>query len=383
MAVFVAVWAAIAAVEVCHLFDPFTYPYPPGRRPLGRPAPYRRLQHERLVGDEGGDLTRMLGFRLGTGLFAVPRGDIEVWTDRRGYRNKPELADTWCPVVVTGDSFMDQGLTNADTPAGVLAARLGVPVYDHTHMARGPTTGIRAFLADPELAARPPKVLAWGFVERSAHAGAFPPYPPRERPAPSVWQRLRLPETDRDSYKAFWTAYRDKWSLVRAYAVAVEAEAAWRLTGRLLTDTVLVGERPGGGPALFLRDGVERLSWPAERRRLGGAATRIATYADECRRRGIHLVVLLIPDKAHVYPGWLKPEDRPRIPSPDALADLARRLAARGIHAVNLLPVFLARNGADQPPLYYPDDTHWSEHGIRVAMDALAASLRERGITAK
>ena len=378
--IFVAVWAAVAGVEVYHLFDPFTYPYPPGRRPLGRPTPYRRLQHRRLVGDEGGDLTRMLGFRLGTGLLAEPRGDIEVWTDRRGYRNEPHLADTYCPVVVTGDSFMDQGLTNADTPAGVLAELLGVSVYDHTHMARGPTTGIRAFLADAELARRPPKVLVWGFAERSAHAGAFPPWPPRERPPLSLWQRLRLPDTHRESPKAFWRAYRDKWSMLRAYAVAVKAEAAWRLEGRLLTDEVLVGERPSGGPALFLCDGVERLSQSGEQRRLGAAAKRIATYAAECRRRRIHLVVLLIPDKAHIYPHWLKPQDRPRIPAPDALTDLERRLTARGIHAVNLLPTFLARSGDGQPPLYYPDDTHWTERGIRAGMEPLAASLRARGI---
>jgi hypothetical protein len=245
-------------------------------------------------------------------------------------------------------------------------------------MARGPTTGIREFLADEGFTRRPPRVLVWGFVERSAHAGAFPPYPPRERLRPSVWQRLRLPDTHRESYKAFWTAYRDKWSMLRAYAVAIKAEGAWRLGGRLLTDTVLVGERPGGEFALFLRGGVERLSWSAEQRRLDAAAKRIATYAAECRRRGIHLVVLLIPDKAHVYPHWLKPEDRPAIPEPDALTGLGRRLGQRGIHVVNLLPTFLAH--ADGPALlYYPDDTHWNERGIRLAMEGVAQSLEARG----
>ena len=379
MAAFATVWLVLAVVEVYHLFDPFTYPYPPGRRPLGRPTPYRRMQHERLAGDEGGDLTRMLGFRLGTGLFALPRGDIEVWTDRRGYRNEPRLADTACPVVVTGDSFMDQGLTNADTPAGVLGRLLGVPVYDHTHMARGPTTGIRELLADAEFRERPPKVLVWGFVERSAHAGAFPPYPPRARPALSAWERLRLPDDHRASYKALWAAYRDKWSLLRAYANAVRAELAWRAARRLLTDKVIVGERPSGEPALFLRDGVGRLGWTAKRRRLEKAAANIASYDAECRRRGIRLAVLLIPDKAHIYPGWLRPEDRPEIPSPDALTDLERRLSRRGIPVVNLLPAFRAH--ADGPLLYYPDDTHWNEHGIRVAMKAVAASFEARGIS--
>ena len=362
VAIFAGIWLVLAVVEVYHLFDPFTYPYPPGRRPLGRPTPYRRLRHKRLIGDEGGDLTRVLGLRLRTGLFAVPRGDIEVWTDRRGYRNKPRLADTYCPVVVTGDSFMDQGLTNADTPAGVLGELLGVPVYDHTHMARGPTTGIRAFLADEGFGKRPPKVLVWGFVERSAHAGAFPKYPPPKPPRLSIWRRLRLPDSHRQSYKAFWNAYRDKWSLLRACAVAVRAEATWRLTGRFVTDKVIVGERPSGEFALFLRSGVRGLSRTAKQRRLEKAAEGIASYHAECARRGIRLVVLLIPDKAHIYTRWLDPADRPSIPTPDALTDLEARLTRRGVHVVNLLPAFLARSGDADPLLYYPDDTGYGSY---------------------
>ena len=386
VAIFAVVWLGLAAVEVYHLFDPFTYPYPPCRRPLCRPTPYRRLCHDVVAGDEGGDLTRMLGFRLGTGLFAVPRGDIEVWTDRRGYRNRPELADAHCPVVVTGDSFMDQGLTNEDTPAGVLAELLGAPVYDHTYMARGPTTGIRAFLAADDFRERPPKALVWGFIERNMHAGALRPYQPVAPARPTrgerlaeAWRRVRLPESHRDSTKAFWKAYRDKWSVLRAYANAVRAELAWRVAGRLITDQVIVGERPGGGAALFLRGGVRLLGRTAKQRRLAKAADAVATYAAECRRRGIRLVVLLIPDKAHVYHGWLPPDERPAIPTPDACTALAARLAERGVLAVNLLPVFRARSGPDDPLLYYPDDTHWTEHGIRVAMEAVAQRLSAKG----
>ena len=54
---------------------------------------------------------------------------------------------------------------------------------------------------------------------------------------------------------------------------------------------------------------------------------------------------------------------------------LEARLTRRGVHVVNLLPAFLARSGDADPLLYYPDDTHWTEHGIRTAMRVLAASL--------
>ena len=385
VAVVGGLWLALAGAEVVHLVEPFTYPYPPGRRPAGEPTPYRRSAHRTLRGDRGGDLTRMLGFRL-TGLFAVPRGDIEVWTDRRGYRNEPRLADAHCPVAVTGDSFMDQGLTNADTPAGQLSRLLGIPVYDHTYMARGPATGVRLFLSDPEFEARPPRVLVWGFVGRSAHARNFRnclPRPPETPPTrwgqlKAFWDRLRLPETDRGSYRYAWKRYTGsaKWSLLRAGAVALRAEATYRLERRFLTDKVLLGERPDGQFALFLEASVRSLRRTPKQRGLAEAAAAIAQVDAACRQRGSRLIILLIPDKAHVYPHWLGPSDRPRIATPNALDALGRRLVRRRVEAVNLLPVFLARNGDDEPLLYYPDDTHWSEHGIRVAMEALATHIQ-------
>jgi len=390
VAVFAIVWVGLSVAEIGHLFRPFTYPYPPCRRPSGVPTPYRPLAHDTNIGDSGGDLTRMLGFRLGTGLFAAPRGDIEVWTDRRGYRNEPRLADVYCPVAVTGDSFMDQGLTNADTPAGVLEELLGVPVYDHTHMARGPSTGIRALLADDEFRRRPPKVLVWGFVERCISGGGFPVYQaPKPQPPPTfgedlkaIWNGIRLPATDRNSYRYMWKRYTTspKWSLMRAISIALRAEATYRLTGRFLTDKVIASTRSDGEFILFLRGGVRSLAHTAKQRRLDKVVAGIVSMHAECARRGIHLVVMPIPDKGHVYARWLPAACRPKMPVPPVLDDLAARLEAKGIHVVNLLPIFLARNGDSQPLLYYPDDTHWHEHGIRTAMEAVAASLNAHGI---
>ena len=72
-------WLSLAVAETVHRYGPFIHP--PGRNPSGEPAPYHPLVHERRTGDAGGDLTRMLGFRAGAGLFGVPRADIDVRTD--------------------------------------------------------------------------------------------------------------------------------------------------------------------------------------------------------------------------------------------------------------------------------------------------------------
>jgi hypothetical protein len=274
---------------------------------------------------------------------------------------------------------MDQGLTNADTPASQLSRLLGVPACDATHMAAGPSRGAFDLLGSEAFRREPPRALVWGFVERSIRGEGFPTWPPqpprsataRER-LTSLWQTVRRGP---DSIRRHLT----RWSLLRRWSIAIRAEAAWRLAGQLITDKVLIGQRPDG-LMLFYRDGVRSLERTAEQRGLDQVAEGIQSVNAECRRRGIHLVVLLVPDKGHVYRRWLKPADRPKLPEPSALDDLAVRLAAKGVHAVNLLPVFLSRSGDGQPLLYYPDDTHWNEDGIRLAMAAVAASLADRGI---
>jgi hypothetical protein len=203
-----------------------------------------------------------------------------------------------------------------------------------------------------------------------------------------AWHAIRLPERDRASFKAFWRAYRDKWSMARAWANVVRAEAVFRLPAplrpggrRFITDDVLVAERPDGF-MLFLAGGVRRLGRPNRQRRLGRVADGIASVHEECQRRGILLVVLLVPDKAHVYPDWVPADRRPSIPVPNALDALAALLARRGVQAVNLLPVFQAarRDETGPPRLYYRDDTHWAERGIEVAMEAVAERLRRLNV---
>jgi len=331
----------------------------------------------------------MLGFRAAAGLCGVPRGDIEVWTDRRGYRNEPHLADTYCPVVVTGDSYMDQGLTNADTPAGQLSRLLDVPVYDHTCMAAGPSEGLDRVLRSEELKSGPPKVLVWGFVGRSVHGRRFhkwPPTPPKKREPRTIWQRLEQLRKAANGVREQIEKHLTRWSMLKRWAVAVRAEAVYRLTGGFIPvakKKVLFGQRPGG-LMLFFAPSVRRLAWTAEQRRLAQVAEAIESGHAECARRAIHLVVLLVPDKGHVYRRWLKPEDRPKIPKPDTLTDLEARLARKGIHVVNLLPVYLARSRDDDDPLlYYPDDTHWNDLGIGLAMQTVSASLKQRGIRLK
>ncbi|NQT51645.1 hypothetical protein HQ576_06335 [bacterium] len=371
MAIVVGVWLALVALEAWHRFDPFIHP--PGRRPGGHGSPYLPNVRRTLRGDFGGDLTRMLGFAARARLFGVPRGDIEVATDRRGFRNEPPLAAAHCPVVVTGDSYMDQGLTNADTPAAQLGRQLGVPAYDCSQMAAGPAAGAHWLLASDAFRRRPPKVLVWGFIERNLRASRFEAWPPKAKRLPSLPQAIR-------AVPGHIKTWLTRWSLLKRWAVALRAEATWRLAGALITDKVIVGRGPAGKPFLFLRGAVRALAHAAQKRQLERVAIAIHSVHAECQRRGIHLAVVLIPDKAHVYARWLPPAARPRIPTPNALDDLAARLRQRGVHAVNLLPAFTARAGDAQPLLYYPDDTHWSEHGIRVAMQAVADSLRRRGV---
>jgi alginate O-acetyltransferase complex protein AlgJ len=56
---------------------------------------------------------------------------------------------------------------------------------------------------------------------------------------------------------------------------------------------------------------------------------------------------------------------------------LLGELSDAGVGVVDLLPVFLAARAGEEP-LYMPQDTHWTNRGVRLAARAIAAAARQR-----
>lgn len=93
-------------------------------------------------------------------------------------------------------------------------------------------------------------------------------------------------------------------------------------------------------------------------------------------RRGVRLVVALVPDKARVYPEHLPGgfPDYNRSRYREALG----ALQARGVSVVDLLGplAFAAKNGE----VYYRSDTHWNQTGAQAAAAAIATEVRRLGL---
>jgi len=117
----------------------------------------------------------------------------------------------------------------------------------------------------------------------------------------------------------------------------------------------------------------------------------IKSFHDQLQARGIHLVVLPVPNKESIYPERLsrRVAEGGVFVSRQTLA-LLERLRAAGIEVVDLFETFRqakqrTKPGAtvqglpDQAGLYLAQDSHWSPLGMELAVKAVTARLIERG----
>jgi len=95
------------------------------------------------------------------------------------------------------------------------------------------------------------------------------------------------------------------------------------------------------------------------------------------KSKGIDYIVVFAPDKAAVYPEYLKGYPA-RHPPLEMATPAAKILNERGVPCVNLLPALLEEKKSNPNLLYYKTDSHWNYDGARVGYRAIAAAVRER-----
>lgn len=107
----------------------------------------------------------------------------------------------------------------------------------------------------------------------------------------------------------------------------------------------------------------------------------IDTLAELTRRlqaRGIHLLVVPVPAKASIYPEFLdKNYDLSK--GPDLNVQHAEWMAAMHANGVDVLDLtdLMWRERANGP-VYFPTETHWSQRVMHLAAGEIAARLRQR-----
>lgn len=337
-------------------------------------GPRAPLRTEAVPASRGGDLSHMLAIPEVASRFEEERPAATNLTDEFGFRNVPPVKDRLFPAVVVGDSYMFTGPRMEDTFPAQLAARTGVDIYNHAYDGRGPFWGLVRFMLADRFRGREPTVLIWGLVEREMAGPGFAGIGYQ-----LDYNRRTLAVTNEQA-RIDWLAVSPRRlhvSLPNTSIIAMSARKAWnearyRALGRLNPD-VIVSE---DDRQLFYRFSAEPLFWSLEYRNVRLIDESVAAVAKLAAARNMKLMVVLIPDKERLDVRNI-PESfiAGRKVQPSILADVASRLNARGIPAVDLTPRFTREMTAGRT-LYWRDDTHWNPDGIRAAVDEVAPVLQ-------
>jgi alginate O-acetyltransferase complex protein AlgJ len=108
----------------------------------------------------------------------------------------------------------------------------------------------------------------------------------------------------------------------------------------------------------------------------------IVEFAKMLESHGVDFLFVPVPTKEDIFPDKVDPELHSavgQVANPyerKLLADLARE----GVETVDLLPAFLAArargDGKGEEPLYQRQDTHWTDRGLRLAAELVAARVK-------
>ncbi len=176
---------------------------------------------------------------------------------------------------------------------------------------------------------------------------------------------------------------------LRAYEHTLEDASLIARTLRPLFQFIqTVWLRDGGEKALLGRDGwlfykpgyTDMLAPPGGPT-MDDAVTAIVSWRDALAARGIHLLVVPVPNKEGVYPDFITG----RVGAGRSLVapttqELLKRLRAARVDYLDLFELYArlrSRATTADPALYLKQDSHWSPAGVDAAATAVAQRLLE------
>lgn len=338
----------------------------------------------------GGDLTSLIGLPRFAQPYMEERKPGLTIKDTLGFVNRPYDALATPDVVVVGDSFMTVGSLE-NTFASQLADRSGLFVYNRALLGHGPFVSLENYLDDPRHINKPPRFLVWGFAEREISPKTF-----LRLYHAMTWRDeiTRDGEIELDRLQAGRNVYvhwkslspaQLKSSLPATSLFTQTAQWIWNRTscllfGRLHPDLIPASTDVLDGPMLFYRYHVEAIATRLSDDDVVMVAKAIKELNALCRKRGMTLIVMLIPEKEQMYRDWIPARyhtpENPLPPSSIGAIEVALRDA--GVHVVNLIPVFNEAT-AQGKRVYWRDDTHWKPEGISMAAAEVWRVMRDTG----
>ncbi len=109
----------------------------------------------------------------------------------------------------------------------------------------------------------------------------------------------------------------------------------------------------------------------------------IVEFKDFLKEQGVDFLLVPVPTKVEVFPDKLffkkLPVDRLPVLNPHGRKMLLE-LTRAGVEVVDLLPAFLKARAERRPedePVYQPQDTHWTDRGLRMAAKIVAERIKK------
>jgi hypothetical protein len=295
------------------------------------------------------------------------------YQDENGYFNAPLPEGCSHDIVMIGDSFMLS--LGTQHLAQVLADISGHGVFNHAMYGAGPFHEIPKFIESDQFAP-PTQIVIWNLTARELNASLF----------------LRQPVEAWFAQIHPWAAYmeararsRIRWNtlapavLSKAWPntsiIAYFCRNGWAQINLVVFHAwprdVLGADDPQFGPILFYRWNLRVLPLLSPESDAPGVVAMVLKVAKGFQDRGMTLVVMLVPEKEQIHIRALPPADQQALArGPDLLSAIERGLSQEGVPVLNLLPVFQQATAQGQR-LYWRDDTHWNDAGIRLAAEEL------------
>jgi hypothetical protein len=197
---------------------------------------------------------------------------------------------------------------------------------------------------------------------------------------PLLYREPEAAPATRDSIFAHFVAVGDALrefteTLNRDNGLVREARFGFEAIAERLREPPYLRRLPTGDEVLALSLREQGLLLSAEQRKVDHCIEMVVAFSKILESRGVDFIFSPVPESGTIYPELFAPEERTRVPASSFLDRLITGVRDRGVHVVDLRPVFEASR---TPYLYLPDDTHWNGRATRLAAEAWSEAVRER-----
>jgi hypothetical protein len=248
-----------------------------------------------------------------------------------------------------------------------LSRKIGRPIfaiYNHSHndLWENPYRFLDTLGSDPNQKSKP-RVVIYEIAERLIDSQFAAPIPEtkqsrRRSPPPAAWLGLTR------FYRTLFTHTETRHELLFKHNFIISPLLAgwnttlYRMFGRISPETPLYCLDP---PFLFFRDAVMSFRTRHDKAAIDNLADNIARFERHLLERyNCSLRLVLVPNKISLYHKLATTEAYD-----DFLPRLQMALESRGVQTVE----FFSRFRQETELLYWPIDTHWNCHGIRIGVE--------------